>query len=265
MALMQAADRATDAHLLQAFLERRDEAAFEGLLRRHGPMVLGVCRRVLGNLHDAEDAFQATFLVLVRKAASVQPREMVGPWLYGVTLRTALKARAMNAKRRAKERRAGELPVPADGPPEELLARLDEELGRLPERYRVPVVLCELAGRSRKHCKGSVPCSARPASFAFFSAFSWQLSELRHGLDHAPAGGPLGRLRSYPPHASHPTALSARAPKRSACSGVGATLAGTASRDGWASPHPTSASFVAACCPDESSLFPLIRSLCRPL
>jgi RNA polymerase sigma factor (sigma-70 family) len=154
LALMQAGDRATDAHLLQSFLDRRDEAAFEGLLRRHGPMVLGVCRRVLGNVHDAEDAFQATFLVLARKADSVRPREMVGPWLYGVAHRTALKARAMNAKRRVKERRAGELPVPGDGPPEELLARLDEELGRLPERYRVPVVLCELEGRSRKEVAG---------------------------------------------------------------------------------------------------------------
>jgi DNA-directed RNA polymerase specialized sigma24 family protein len=143
LALMQAGDRATDAHLLQAFLDRHDEAAFEGLLRRHGPMVLGVCRRVLGNVHDAEDAFQASFFVLARKADSVRPREMVGPWLYGVALRTALKARAMNAKRLVKERGAGELPEPGDGPPEELLARLDEELGRLPERYRLPVVLCE--------------------------------------------------------------------------------------------------------------------------
>jgi RNA polymerase sigma factor (sigma-70 family) len=159
MALMQAGDRATDVHLLQSFLDRRDEAAFEGLLRRHGPMVLGVCRRVLGHIHDAEDAFQATFLVLARKADSVRPREMVGPWLYGVAHRTALKARAMNAKRRVRERRAAEMALPtapADGPPEELLARLDDELGRLPERYRVPVVLCELQGRSRKEVAGQL-------------------------------------------------------------------------------------------------------------
>src|SRR5438270_9857591 len=93
----------TDGQLLECFIERRDEVAFEVLLRRHGPMVLGVCRRVLHNDHDAEDAFQATFSVLVRKAASIRPRGMVGNWLYGVACRTAAKARARHAKRRAKE------------------------------------------------------------------------------------------------------------------------------------------------------------------
>src|SRR5688572_11806089 len=79
----------TDGQLLERFLARREEAAFEALVRRHGPMVLGVCRQILRNLHDAEDAFQATFLVLVRRAGSVLPRERVGPWLYGVAQRTA--------------------------------------------------------------------------------------------------------------------------------------------------------------------------------
>src|SRR6266481_2680132 len=90
----------TDGQLLEAFLAGGEEAAFEALLRRHGPMVLGVCRRVLRNEADAEDAFQATFLVLVRKAASIVPRGMVGNWLYGVAHRTALKARTLNARRR---------------------------------------------------------------------------------------------------------------------------------------------------------------------
>jgi RNA polymerase sigma factor (sigma-70 family) len=153
VALLQAGDGASDGALLESFVSRREEAAFEVLLRRHGAMVLGVCRRVLGDAHDAEDAFQATFLVLARKAASVRPREMVGHWLYGVAYRTALKARTMNAKRRAKERRAGELPrrePRAEGAPDELLARLDAELHRLPDKYRVPVVLCELEGKSRR-------------------------------------------------------------------------------------------------------------------
>src|SRR5438094_9119981 len=92
-------DGRSDGQLLEAFADRSEEAAFAALLRRHGPMVWGVCRRVLRGHQDAEDAFQATFLVLVRKAACVAPREMVANWLYGVARQTALKARA-NAVRR---------------------------------------------------------------------------------------------------------------------------------------------------------------------
>src|SRR5213080_86593 len=100
----------TDGTLLECFLMQQDEAAFEALMRRHGPMVLGVCRRILRNHADAEDAFQATFLVLVRKAASLRPRGMISNWLYGVAHNTALKAKAMLHKRQAKEREAGALP-----------------------------------------------------------------------------------------------------------------------------------------------------------
>src|SRR5437868_14027545 len=89
-----------DAQLLERFIARRDEAAFEVLVRRHGPMVLGVCRRVLRNQTDAEDAFQATFVVLIRKAASIRPGGRLASWLHGVAHKTALKARAMNRKRR---------------------------------------------------------------------------------------------------------------------------------------------------------------------
>src|SRR5262245_5857577 len=126
----------SDGELLGTFLERRDEAAFEALVRRHGPMVLGVCRRVLHDPHDAEDAFQATFLVLVRKAAAVVPREAVGNWLYGVAYRTALEARRAAARRRTKERQVKDMPHPPVGPEEawhELRPLLDEELSRLPD------------------------------------------------------------------------------------------------------------------------------------
>jgi RNA polymerase sigma factor (sigma-70 family) len=143
----------SDGKLLQSFIDHRDEAAMEALVRRHGPMVLGVCRRVLGATHDADDAFQATFLVLVRKAASVVPREMVGNWLHGVAYRTSLEARTRNARRRAKERPVTDMPQPhaevANGWTD-LQPLLDRELNRLPEKYRAPVILCELEGRSRK-------------------------------------------------------------------------------------------------------------------
>jgi RNA polymerase sigma factor (sigma-70 family) len=142
----------TDARLLGRFAGSHDEAAFEALVRRHGPMVLGVCRRVLRNEADAEDAFQATFLILARKAACVARRELVGNWLYGVAYRVALKAKAMNARRRVKEREAGMAPRP--GPAEEGWRRLepllDQELQALPGKYRAPVVLCDLQGKTRK-------------------------------------------------------------------------------------------------------------------
>src|SRR5207247_11352285 len=124
--------------------------AFEALVRRHGPMVLGVCRRMLGHAHDAEDAFQATFLVLVRKGASVQPREAVGNWLYGVACRTAQRARAVAARRRSRAKQGDGLPQPT-APTRELPADwepiLDEELSRLPDKSRLPLVLCLLEGR----------------------------------------------------------------------------------------------------------------------
>jgi RNA polymerase sigma factor (sigma-70 family) len=141
----------TDGELLQHFVDRQEEEAFEALLQRHGPLVLGVCRRVLHDADAADDAFQATFLVLVRKAGSIGKRESVGSWLYGVAHRTALKARAEAARRHALERKACEMPTVepiADMAWYELRPVLDEELSRLPEKYRAPVVLCYLQGKT---------------------------------------------------------------------------------------------------------------------
>src|SRR5262249_23453837 len=107
----------TDAQLLASFIDQKDEPAFEALVQRHGPMVFGVCRRVIGNHHDAEDAFQATFLVLARKASSVRPRERLANWLHGVALRTAMKAKALTAKRRGPSKHENEIAPPPAGPP----------------------------------------------------------------------------------------------------------------------------------------------------
>jgi RNA polymerase sigma factor (sigma-70 family) len=144
---------ASDSELLECFLARRDEAAFEALVRRHGPMVLGVCQWVVGNVHDADDAFQATFLVLIRKAATITSRELLGNWLYGVAYRTALKARAATARRRTREKQVKDMPQPVTQPEAtwpELRPLLDQAVNRLPEKYRAAVVLCELEGRPRR-------------------------------------------------------------------------------------------------------------------
>jgi RNA polymerase sigma factor (sigma-70 family) len=150
----------TDAELLERFTAHRDEGAFELLLRRHGPMVLGVCRRVLGNAADAEDAFQATFVVLVRKATSILPRTRVGNWLHGVAHKTALKAKAMSRTRHVKEREAAAARDrhAADDTGEPLLEVLDGELNALPEIYRAPIVLCDLEGLSYREAAARLRC-----------------------------------------------------------------------------------------------------------
>ena len=143
----------TDGQLLASFIDQKDEAAFEALVRRHGPMVFGVCRRVVGNHHDAEDAFQATFLVLARKASSVRPRERVANWLHGVALRTAMKAKTMTAKRRGREKQVTEMPEPEAAQQDQwrdLQPLLDQELNGLPENYRLPILLCDLEGKTIK-------------------------------------------------------------------------------------------------------------------
>ncbi len=144
------AEGQTDGQLLGQFLARRDEAAFAALVRRHGPMVLGVCRRLLRDTHDAEDAFQATFIVLVRKAASLTSRAVLGDWLHGVARRTALNARRTAARRRHHEKAMARSEAPGEEVDDDRLSLLDEALSRLPEKYRLPIVLCELEGRTRR-------------------------------------------------------------------------------------------------------------------
>ena len=104
----------TDGQLLEDYISRRGETALAALVQRHGPMVWGVCHRVLGNYHDAEDAFQATFLVLVRRAASLASPGLLANWLYGVAHQTALKARATTIKRKIREKQVTEMPEPED-------------------------------------------------------------------------------------------------------------------------------------------------------
>ena len=139
--------------LLDRYASRGDEAAFEALVTRHGPMVLGVCRRLLRDPADVEDAFQATFLVLVRKAGTLGERDLLARWLYGVAHRVALRARSDAARRGARERTGIPVePAAAAGDPDgwELAATLLEEVRRLPEKYRSPVVLCYLEGRTHE-------------------------------------------------------------------------------------------------------------------
>src|SRR5437868_5190588 len=143
----------TDGQLLDAFITQRDEAAFEALVRRLGPMVLKVCRRVVGNHHDAEDAFQATFLILARKASSIKSREMAANWLHGVAYRTARKARTLRVKSRMRERQLANMPEPEAVTQDDRLdlnLLLDQELSRLADAYRLPLLLCGLEGKSIK-------------------------------------------------------------------------------------------------------------------
>jgi RNA polymerase sigma factor (sigma-70 family) len=187
---------ATDSQLLYHFASRHDEAAFTALVQRHGPMVLAVCRRVLRNPDDAEDAFQATFLVLAVKARSVAASELLGNWLYGVACRTALKARAAAARRRVKERRAADM-RPANVAPEAVWADLrpvlDEEVSRLPGKYRLPFVLCYLEGRTNAEAAGLLGCPEGTVA----SRLAWARQRLRSRLARrglAPSAGLLAAV-----------------------------------------------------------------------
>lgn len=151
----------TDGQLLDSFIHRRDESALAAIVRRHAPMVWGVCRRLLRSHQDVEDAFQATFLVLVRKAANIREKESLADWLYGVGRQTAVRLRATLAKQYRREQQVMNIPEPAV--PErdigsDLTAILDQELSALPRKYRVLIILCDLEGRTRKEAAQQLGC-----------------------------------------------------------------------------------------------------------
>ena len=186
----------TDGQLLERFATGRGEAAelaFAALVERHGPMVLRVCRARLSDPHEAQDAFQATFLVLVEKSRGLWVRDSLGPWLHQVASRTASCALSAAARRRRLERTAGEMSAAAAERDEEGRAGweqvLHEEIDRLPERYRVPIVLCDLEGHT---CEEAARRMGRPVG----TVKSWRARGrerlrrrlIRSGL--APAAGP---------------------------------------------------------------------------
>jgi RNA polymerase sigma factor (sigma-70 family) len=174
-------DDATDCQLLERFASGRDETAFAALVARHGPMVLGVCRRVLHNAHDAEDAFQAAFLVLARKAGSISRPEALGNWLYGVAYRTALEARTKDAKRRARERERAEKATVDPSSAivwSDIRAVLDSEVNRLPDKYRSPFVLCYMEGRTNEEAARLLRCPKG----TILSRLAWARQRLRDRL-----------------------------------------------------------------------------------
>jgi RNA polymerase sigma factor (sigma-70 family) len=223
----------SDGELVTLYARHGSESAFASLLHRHGPMVLGVCRRLLGHRHDAEDvaqevflrvfrslrrwdssrplkpwimgiavnrcrAFQATFLVLARKAASVRPPGRVGPWLYGVARRTALEARRAAEKRRRKEAMAGPRAASArDEAADGLREVIDAELARLPAAYSEVLVLCDLEGRGRREVAELLGCPEGTIASRLARAREALARRLtRHGLTSA---APL--VAALPPEA----------------------------------------------------------------
>lgn len=163
MTAAQTLAEAADGELLARFTGQRDQAAFTALLRRHGPMVLNVCRRVLGQTEDAEDVFQAVFLLLARKAASIRKREAVASWLYGVAYRLASKARARRQCRHHHEKRAGLRRQPhrqseVNAAWQQVQATLDEALWKLPEKYRAALILCYLEEKSHEESARQLGC-----------------------------------------------------------------------------------------------------------
>ncbi len=187
----------SDAQLLERFRDRADAEAFEALVARHGPMVLSVCRGIVRDPCDAEDAFQATFLVLVKKGGTIRGRGSLGGWLYRVAHRVAIQANAAAARRRRHERQAGQMVVATStsGPaaPDELLPALHGEIARLPEKYRLAIVLCDLEGMTQAQAAVQLHWSERTIRHRLAEARARLKRRLvRRGL--TPDGASLGAL-----------------------------------------------------------------------
>jgi RNA polymerase sigma factor (sigma-70 family) len=195
-AIVSGAVPISDAQLLDAFVKNGDEAGFEALVRRYGPMVHSVCRRLLHHTHDAEDAFQVTFLVLARKAPSLRRREAVGNWLYGVAVRTALHARTRAARRRVKEAEIRPMtcqPSSAESAArQELHDKLDEELSRLPDKYRAPIVLCDLLGKTKRQAAEELCCPEGTVSSRLVRGRNLLRKRLANRGPAAPGGAEVG-------------------------------------------------------------------------
>ena len=234
----------SDGQLLDRFAAQagpESERAFEALVRRHGPMVLGVCRRMLGDEHAAEDSFQATFMVLALKARTIRKRESSGPWLHGVALRIARRARAL--RRRSKVE-----PIPVDGLPApealeaasvDLRGVLDEELSRLPDKYRIPVVLCYLEGHTQEHAARTLGWTKGTVS----GRLARRKDILRHRLGRrglAPAVGALtAALAPDTASAALPASLVVPAVRAAAAAVLGGAEAGVGDRAGRGSGPPS--------------------------
>lgn len=150
----------TEEQLLECFIAANDEDAFGVLIERYGPMVLAVCRKVLRAQHDAEDAFQDTFLALARSANTIKHNETIGPWLHRVALHIALRARSRGSQRRLREERHTDSrkEQPTDPFDLSLIPLLRDEVSRLPEHYRLPVVLCYLEGNTNEQAATQLRC-----------------------------------------------------------------------------------------------------------
>jgi RNA polymerase sigma factor (sigma-70 family) len=220
----------TDGQLLERFVSCKEEAPFAALVQRHGGVVLGVCRRVLGDEHDAEDAFQATFLVLAKKAGSIRKRASVGSWLYGVAYRIALREKARAARRRAQEQETR--PMSPEDPLaavvwRELRPVLDEELSRLPDKYRDPVVLCYLENMTNSEAARRLGWTKGTVSGRLARAREILRGRLaRRGV--TVGGGLLAAALGRSAAASVPASLGASAVKAAALAAAGQAAAAAA-------------------------------------